>query len=135
MWATHRTLAATFIGLTAILALGCGGDSTGPTAQTTGAIEVFVSTASTDIDVDPDGYTVNIDGRLGQTVGVNALLTIGTLVPGTHVIRLDDLASNCSVRGPNPLSVYVFSGKAPLSVTFYVGCSAKDGSGGGDWDY
>ena len=135
MCATHRTLAATFVGLTAILTLGCGGDSTGPTAQTTGTIEISVSTASTDIDVDPDGYTVNIDGIPGQTVGVNAMLTIGTLLPGMHFIQLDDLASNCSVRGPNPLSVYVFSGKSPLAVTFSVSCSAKDGSGGGDWDY
>jgi hypothetical protein len=135
MCARHRTLAATFVGLTATLSLGCGGDSTEPIAQTTGAIEVSVSTVSTDIDVDPNGYTLNIDGRLGPTVGVNAMLSIGTLLPGAHFIQLDDLAPNCSVRGPNPLPVYVFSGKAPQTVTFLVGCSAKDGSGGGDWDY
>jgi hypothetical protein len=133
MRATHRALAAAFLGLAAILTLGCG-DSAGPAAQTTGAIEISVSTTSADIDVDPDGYALSIDGQPGQAVAVSAILTIGALVPGTHLVLLDGLASNCSVQGPNPRTVYVFPGTAAWPVTFSVSCSAKDG-GGGAWDY
>ena len=134
MRVTTDHYAAVFLGLTAILTLGCG-DSAGPTVQTTGAVEISVSTTSASTDVDPDGYALSIDGQPGQIVGVNAMLTIGALVQGTHLIRLDGLASNCSVSGPNPRSVYVWPDKAPWPVTFSVSCSAKDGGGAGDWDY
>ena len=126
--------AATFLGLAGILTLGCG-DSTGPPAQTTGVVVISVSTSSTSIDVDPDGYTLSIDGQPGQAVGVNAFLTIRAVLQGTHLLRLDGVASNCSVRGPNPLSVYVFPDKAPSPVTFSVSCGAKGGGGEGGWDY
>lgn len=100
-------------------------------------VVILVSTSSTSVDVDLDGYTLNIDGQPRQAVGVNAFLTIGSLIQGTHLLRLDDVAANCSVRGPNPLSVYVYPDKAPSPITFFVSCSAKggDGSGEGDWDY
>ena len=126
--------AAAFLGLASVLALGCG-DSTGPAAPTTGAIAISVSTASTSIDVDPDGYTLSIDGRPGQAVGVNATLTIGALPVGSHLLRLDGLAPNCSVRGPNPLSVDVIADNPVSVASFSVSCSAKDGTGAGDWDY
>jgi hypothetical protein len=135
MCATHRTLAATFVGLSAILTLGCGGDSTAPAAQATGTIEISVSTASASTDVDPDGYALSIDGQPGQAVGVNVMLTVGALVQGTHLIRLDGLASNCSVRGPNPLSIYVYAGEAHSPVSFSVSCSAMGTGGEGGWDY
>lgn len=132
MRVTTDQYAAVFLGLAAILTLGCG-DSAGPEPQRTGMVVISVSTSSTSDDVDPDGYTLSIDGQPRQAVGVNDFVTIGALLQGTHLLRLDDLASNCSVRGPNPLSVYVFPDKAPSPITFSVSCSAK--GGGGDWDY
>lgn len=133
MHVTRCYLAATFLGLAAILTLGCD-DSTGPPALPTGAVEITVSTTSANIDLDLDGYTVSIDGRPGPAVGVNATVTIGFLPSGTHLVRLDGLASNCSVSGTNPRSVDVTSDTAASSVTFAVSCGAKtDGAGG--WDY
>ena len=132
MRAIHSLLAATFLGLAAILTLGCG-DSTAPAAQTTGTIEISVSTQSTSIDIDPDGYSLIVDGQPGQAVGVNVMLTVGALAQGTHLIRLDGVASNCSVVSPNPLSVYVYAGIAH-SLAFSVACGSMDG-GEGWWDY
>ena len=135
MRAIHSLLAATFLGLAAILTLGCG-DSTGPTvAQTTGTIEISVSTQSMSTDVDPDGYSLIVDGQPGQAIGVNVMLTVGALLQGTHLIRLDGLASNCSVRSPNPLSVYVYAGIAHSLVSFSVACGAMGTGGEGGWDY
>jgi hypothetical protein len=126
--------AAAFLGLAAILTMGCG-DSTGPATQTTGVILISVSTTSASADVDPDGYALSIDGQPGQPVGVNANVTMGALLKGTHLVRLDGVASNCSVSGLNPRSVYVFPDQAPLPVYFSVSCGAKGDGGAGYWDY
>lgn len=116
---THCYLAATFLGLAAILTLGCD-NSTGPT---TGAIAVTVSTAGANIDLDPDGYTLSIDGGPGQAVAVNAAVTIADLPTGNHLVRLDGLAPNCSVSGTNPRSVDVIaSSDASSPVSFSVSC-------------
>lgn len=133
---THY-LAATLFGLAAILTLGCD-DSTGPAAPTTGTIVVTVSTVSDNTNVDPGGYILSIDGGPGEAVGINASVTIGALPRGNHLVRLDGLASNCSVSGTNPRSVNVIAlnTASPIAVAFSVSCSAAGGSSGaGDWDY
>ena len=135
MRVTSDYYAAAFLGLASLLPLGCG-DSTGPAAApTTGAIAISVWTTSAPLDVDPDGYTLSIDDGPGQAVGVNATLTIGALPEGSHLLRLDGLAPNCSVSGPNPLSIDVIADNPVSLASFSVSCSAKDGSGEGAWDY
>lgn len=129
-----NSLAATFLGLAAMLTLGCN-DSNGPAAPMTGAIEITVWTASADVDIDPDGYTLSIDGRPGQAVGVNAALTIGALSSGKHFVRLDGVAPNCSVGGANPRLVDVIADEAAAPVSFSVSCIAKGDTGAGEWDY
>jgi hypothetical protein len=136
MRATPDYLVATFLGLAAVLTPGCGGDSTGPAGQAappTGVIEITVSTVSEIVDVDPDGYTLSIDGGLSYTVGVNATVRIGGLPTGSHLVRLDGLAANCSVSGTNPRSVDVIADEAALPLSFSVECVATTGKG--DWDY
>jgi hypothetical protein len=131
MRATQGYLAATFLGFAAILTLGCD-DSTGP-AQPTGAIQITVSTKGANIDIDPDGYTLSIDHGPGQAVAVNAAVTIGALPSGRHRVRLDGLASNCSVSGTNPRVVEVIAGRSAAPLSFAVSCFAPGGGGG--WDY
>jgi hypothetical protein len=132
---TPYYLAATFLGLAAILTSGCG-DSNGPAApRPNGAIELTVATTSESIYIDPDGYTVSIDGRPGQKVGVNGTVTFGSLSTGTHVVQLDDLAINCTVDSTNPVSVDVNTDGAASPVSFAVSCIAYTTSGNGDWDY
>lgn len=133
MQVTTDHYAAAFLGLAAILTLGCG-DATGPLAPpTTGAIEVTVLTESASVDVDPDGYTLSVDSGSSQAVGVNATVTIGALSTGTHLLRLDGLAANCSVSGANPRSVDVTADKRASPVSFSVSCLTTTGKG--YWDY
>jgi len=84
------SLAVTLLGLAAILTLGCD-DSRGPeppnapAAAAKGAIEITVSTEGADIDIDPDGYTVtinglNINGGSSRVVAANTTVTMGALV-------------------------------------------------------
>jgi hypothetical protein len=134
MRVTHYHLAAAFLGLAGVLILGCG-DSAGPAAPPTGAIEITVSTASASVDIDPNGYSVSVDGRPGQAVGVNAAVTFGSLSTGTHLVQLGDLALNCSVSGTNPRSVDVNADGAASPVSFAVSCIAMTETGAGDWDY
>jgi hypothetical protein len=131
MHATHHHLAELF-GVASILTLGCG--PSGSTEPTIGAVDVTVSTTSADVDIDPDGYAVSVDNGPGQAVGVNATLTIGALATGNHLVRLDGMAGNCSVNGPNPLSFEMRAGKAAASVSFTVFCVGAI-SGAGSWDY
>ena len=78
MHITHYHL-STFVGLAAILTLGCDNDSTGPTTEPTGSIEITVATQGADIDVDSDGYSLHIGGAGSQAVGVNAIVTVADL--------------------------------------------------------
>ena len=130
---THGNVAVALLGLAAILIVGCD-DSTGPPAPTTGAIEVTVSTEAAGPDTDPDGYTLSIDGRPSRPIGVNSVVTIGALPSGTYVVRLLGLATHCSVRGMNPVSINVIAGRPATPVSFAVSCGSGD-SGAGDWDY
>ena len=120
------------IPLAAILILGCG-KSTGPTAPTTmGSVEITVATKSADIDVDPDGYGVMIDGVLSQAIGPNTTVTIGSLSTGGHFVVLIGVAANCSVGSQNPRYVDVIADKATL-VSFPVTCGSIDDSGSWEW--
>lgn len=124
---THHNLAAKLLGLATIASLGCNE----PSGPTTGAIEITVSTTGLNIDLDPDGYFLSIDGGAGRVVGRNALITVPDLPTGNHLVRLDGLAPNCSVSGTNPRSVEVVAGgktPTPVAVSFLVSCLAKIGS-------
>ena len=133
MHITHRLLATGLLGIAPILSLACG-DRAGPSEPATGAVEIKVSTESAVTDIDPDGYTLSIDGGPGQPVGVSASVTIDALPSGRHLVSLEDLAPNCSVSGPNPFTIDVSGGKAAAPVTIRVVCLGAE-SGLGSWDY
>lgn len=118
---------AILLGFSIILSSGCHE----PTASTSGAIAVTVSTAGANIDPDPDGYALSVDGGPDKAVGVNATVTVADLPTGNHQVRLDGVASNCSVAGANPRSVDVIDyakAPSPVSVLFSVSCIATIGS-------
>src|SRR6476620_9093818 len=117
---THHHSAA-LVGFAAMMTLGCDAS----TAPKTGAIKITISTAGASIDVDPDGYSLSIDGRLSTVIGPNDVITIGDLAPGNYLVRLEGLATNCSVTGNNPVSVDVVDGDksaSPVGVAFSVSC-------------
>jgi len=118
---------AILLGFSIILISGCHE----PTASTSGAIAVTVSTAGHNNDLDPDGYALSVDGGPDKAVGVNATVTVADLPTGNHQVRLNGVASNCSVAGTNPRSVDVIDydkAPSPVSVLFSVSCIAMIGS-------
>lgn len=120
-------LIATLLAL-AILTTGCG-DTTAP--PTSGAIRVDVSTTGDGGNVDPDGYTLSIDGGPAQTLGAFATVTIADLPIGDHLVQLAGVASNCSVFGTNPRPVVVAGmrdANAPTIVPFVVTCAPRTGT-------
>ncbi len=88
---------------------------------------VHVTTATTGVDLDPDGYAVSVDGGAGQAVGGSAALTLSDLRSGEHLVRLDGLAPNCAVSDASPRPVTVAFG-ATAEVAFAVACVADVGS-------
>jgi hypothetical protein len=89
------------LGLLAGLALaaGCGDGSTEP-APTTGSIEIAVTTTGESLD--PDGYTIALDGGAAVAIGVNETRTLPQVSPGDHSVQLEAVASNCALAVNNP---------------------------------
>jgi hypothetical protein len=108
------------IGLAATLSLAsaCDDDPSGPD---TGTIDVTVATTGEDID--PDGYTVSLDGGGAQAVTVNGSVDFTSVEAGQHVVLLAGVAANCTVAGDNPRTVTVTEG-GTTTVAFSVTCVA-----------
>ncbi len=87
---------------------------------------IAVTTAVTGSPPDPDGYTVSVDSGAPAALAVGATVTIPSLAPGSHGVRLGGLAANCKAGG-NPRTVAVQAG-ATAAVSFAVTCSATTGS-------
>lgn len=111
--------------LLALLAAGCN-DGTGPgTGPKTGALQVTVTT--TGAHLDPDGYSVIIDGGTGQAIPVNATMTVPGLSAGSHSVLLAGIAATCTtLDAPNPRTVDVVAG-ATAPVAFSVTCIGPNG--------
>ena len=101
----------------ALVAAGCGDDD--PAPPTTGAIGV--TTVTTGDDIDADGYTLSVDGNNGGAIGVNAVVIIPDLTPGTYSIGLSGVAANCAVQN-NPRDVDVTAGLTE-NTQFDVACA------------
>ncbi len=72
--------------------------------------------------LDPDGYTVQLDDGDAQPIGVTATLTTPNVAPGSHSVRLDGIAPNCTVPDPNPQTVAVVAGETAVAA-FTITCS------------
>jgi hypothetical protein len=101
--------------------LGCGGGGTDVIVPS-----LSIATSTSGIELDPDGYSLVIDGAPGQAIGTTASVTIDRLSDGPHTIELSGLAPNC-VANDNPRTVVVSAGNT-INVSFTVTCSATTGS-------
>jgi len=97
----------------AAFSVTCSGSSTG-------SITATVSTSGANLD--PNGYSLRVDGGTSQHVGLNGSVTFAGLTPGSHTVLLGDLANNCSVNGPNPQTVSVPSGGV-AQAAFLIACT------------
>jgi hypothetical protein len=86
-----------------------------------------ISTATSGVEIDADGYIVSVDSRVPQPIASNATLTTEGVSEGSHTVELSGLASNCTVEGENPRSVVVEAG-ATTPVAFVITCSPSTGS-------
>lgn len=102
-----------------LLLASCGGD-TELVAPSTGSIAL--STSTTGAPLDPDGYSVMVDGTEVRAVGINTVTLLTDLAEGAHDVELTGVASDCEVQGSNPRSVTVTAGDT-ASTAFAVSCS------------
>jgi hypothetical protein len=77
-------------------------------------------------ELDPDGYTVLVDTEAPQAIGSSDRLQRNEMGPGEHSVRLEGLASNCSVA-ENPRTIRIVAGET-LNTEFVVTCTATTGS-------
>ncbi len=83
---------------------------------------VRVTSVTTGVDLDPDGYWVNVSGGGGGPVATNGTVTVARLIPGDRGVQLTGLAVNCEVSGLNPRPVTVPAGDTAI-VTFDITCT------------
>ena len=93
-------------------------------AGTTASIGVTIATTGTALD--PDGYSLSLDGGAGQVIGINASRTLSSVSPGNHSVALTGVPSNCTIAEANPHQVTVSAGGQAL-VSFTVTCPAASG--------
>jgi WD40 repeat protein len=104
-----------------------GGDTTAVTfAVGCVATGVRVTTVTTGIDLDPDGYAVSVDGVLAAVVGVNGNLEITRLAIGNHTVAIKAVAANCPVAGDSVRSASLVLGEVE-TVAFALSCTALTG--------
>jgi PKD repeat protein len=102
----------------------CGGGGGGLTfPATTGTLQVTTSTTGDEPDV--DGYMLQVDGEPPAPIGPAGSFQRTEVTPGPHTLRLDNLASNCSVAD-NPRTVQIVAGDT-LASAFEVTCTATSG--------
>src|SRR5437588_6054051 len=102
--------------------------SCAPTGPTTGSLSGTTATSGANGDLDPDGYTVTVDGT-GRAIGDNASTTFSGLAPGNHSVVLSGVAANCSVSGGTSRTVSVTAGST-ASTSYAVSCAPTGGGTG-----
>lgn len=115
---------ATVTFLDAACSGGGGGGGNGnpfvPPPPASGSVEV--TTATTGVDLDPDGYDVVLDGAT-RKIGINDATVFDQLDPGSRQVSLSGIQGGCAVQGDNPRSVTVVAGEMART-TFQIECAA-----------
>ena len=88
-----------------------------------------ITTATTGVSPDPDGYTVTVDGSVAGTIAAEGTLAVSDVGAGDHLVGLAGVAANCSVSGANPRPVAVVAGGV-VPVAFSIECEAPPPSAG-----
>ncbi|HXF95932.1 MAG TPA: PKD domain-containing protein [Gemmatimonadales bacterium] len=90
-------------------------------ATAPGTGDLRVTTGTTGSSLDPDGYTVTLDGSARRSIGINASTTFTGLAAGTHTAVLTGVASNCTVSGGATRTGNVPAG-GTATVSYSVSC-------------
>jgi len=95
----------------------------------TGVIEV--TTVTSGVNLDANGYQVSVDGGTPQAAGVNGVVRFSGVSAGDHLVSLGDAAPNCLVSGENPRTLSVVVGgvtRDTSRTTFAVACEPATGT-------
>lgn len=122
MAAARRTLLA-LAAAAGWLALACGD---GPTPLPTPDRTLRVTVVTTGVDFDSDGYLLHGDNIEQAVVSAGTVTIYRDLAPGSYELRLDGLAANCTLDGPDTMPVTIVDGHLS-SVSFRVQCTATTG--------
>ncbi len=75
-------------------------------------------------NLDPDGYTVTVDGTTSQPIATNGgSVTFTGLASGSHTVAISGVAPNCTVSGGTSQTVSVPSG-GTATASFSATCTA-----------
>jgi hypothetical protein len=88
----------------------------------TGTLEILVTTTGTDLDF--DGYLLRVDDGAAVGLAVQATTRLWRVPGGTHTIRIQSIAPNCTAAG-NPRVVNLAIGDTAL-VQFQVTCGRAE---------
>lgn len=88
-----------------------------------------VTTTTSGSNLDPDGYTVTVDGSAAQAISDNGAVTFDSLSAASHTVVLSGVASNCAAGGGTSQTATVPAGGS-ASVAFAIGCQAPPPSTG-----
>jgi Tol biopolymer transport system component len=119
------------------LAANCGVDGQNPrviTVATTDTTEVSLTVAcaavtgalriasvTTGFRPDSDGYQVAVDQRAPQAIAAAGSVFVTGLPPGSHRVRLSDIADECTLDGENPATATLQAGHT-AEVVFRLTC-------------
>lgn len=87
---------------------------------TTGSLRVTVATGGTALD--PDGYTLSLDGADRGPIPSNGAASLDELATGSHTVGLSGISAHCQVDGDNPRPATVTAG-ASSTVAFVITCA------------
>jgi TolB protein len=84
-----------------------------------------ITTTTTGLDIDPDGYSIAADGTDRGAIPANDTVLI-RLDPGSRMIALKGLSPNCTIEGPGSQMVTIVADQV-ASIEFAVVCTATSG--------
>jgi len=84
-----------------------------------------VSASTSGSSLDPDGYTVTVDGGSPQALAINGSVSYTNLTAGSHTVAISGVAGTCTVSGGTSRTVSVPSGGTGTT-TFTVTCTTPN---------
>jgi len=96
-----------------------GSASVSVQVPTTGALRITTTTVGRNLD--PDGYTVILDGADMGAIGPDAAMTLQALEPGSHTVELTGQSDTCHEFYEYPVPVTVVAGSV-VDVQLGVEC-------------
>jgi Tol biopolymer transport system component len=97
-------------------------------AAATAVGDLQITTLTTGVNPDPDGYTVTVDESEStlrwQSLGTSETTVLSSIPAGPREIELVDVASNCTASGYSPRKVDVSDGELS-TVSFDVSCGVS----------